>query len=171
MLDMLDIEIKKDVLERVIASVKAQIKAKEEALTAIGDELGEHVSATEGRYDMRDTYLDEARIIYHTHERHLKDLRKTLHDLELLRNRISTPVQRCSCGALVKVEDISSKVREEYIFLPVGGRTVVEIGNRRITVVSLGTPIEQALRDAPIGKEVNILLPGTQKRVSVIAMA
>ena len=171
MLDMLDIEVKKDVLERVIASVKDQIKTGEEARAAIAEELGEHASATEGRYDMRDIYPDEARVIYDTYGCRLEDLRKTLHDLELLRNRISAPVKHCSCGALVKVEDMSSRIREEYIFLPVGGKTVVEIGNRRIIVVSLGAPIEQALRDAFVGKEINIPSPGARKRVAVVAVA
>ncbi|MEZ4179978.1 MAG: GreA/GreB family elongation factor [Candidatus Doudnabacteria bacterium] len=159
-------ELKKEIVDKIIAIVEADIKISETSKKAAEDESKFHKGAMVSRYD---TFKEEAQYLAGGQERTLVDLREKLARLKTLKVDHPKSIQHGSIYAIVELEEYGTNQIVRYFLLPTGGGQEFKFEDKVIRVVSLGSPISNAL----IGKkrdEVEINIRNNSKEYYVVSV-
>lgn len=121
---------------------------------------------SEGSKDMRAT---EASYVANGLAQRVVELRDAVAELDLLKNRTFGEGAVVALTALVFVED-ESGAKMTYYFAPCGGGVLLTLGRQNVSVLTPTSPLGQALLGRAADDEVELVLPGGRKRMTITEM-
>lgn len=160
-------DIKIIIIDRIIEEVEAQIQNAERGrLTAIEDSKA-HKGKMESRFD---TFKEEAQNLAGALSLQVLELMKTLSALKSVRG-YSLPITTVSGYAIVTVENCDDGTIAKYFLLPAGGGNEYDVGEDKVTVLSVGAPIARAFMGASVGDVREVTLQKKVKRFRIVSVS
>jgi transcription elongation GreA/GreB family factor len=140
-----------EVVEALHNALREELQAVESVAAMARDEATNSETKAEGKYDTRAT---EASYLARGQAARIADLRRLQAWYARLDAGGPSPKRVC-LGALVEIEG----ERSEYVFLALSGGGGVEVGGHRVRVISLSSPLGNALADLEAGDALEVDTP------------
>lgn len=152
--------------ETLLESIDEEIKAATAASTSAQEAASHEDNQPENQYD---TLALEAAYLAHGQSERILKLQESRIALEKWHCPNLQSDDSIRLGAYVQL--VSENDVEDYVFLSIIGGRHIEFDGKKITLVSMETPLAKALAGCYEGDELTLTLGGQHQRWEVVSIA
>lgn len=158
--------MKEKLLHELIERTKKELTELEAAALAQSNFATDQEFKSEGKYDTRSL---EASYLASAENRRVEELKGDLEILEGIDLRVSEESRQISIGALIELEH--NKQSRKYFLTPTAGGTILKDSDEAILVISVFSPLGDALLGLKTGDEFEIETPKEMRFYKVISFS
>lgn len=156
--------MKKQILDELIGKLKMEMAELEAAAKSNKDFATDQEFKAESKYDTRSL---EASYLASAEAKRVEELKLDIQMLEEVDLKLSERSDEVCIGSLV---DLRHKDQERsYFVIPTSGGTLVKIGERAVLVVSVFSPLGDAVLGTKVGEEFEVETPKETRLYQVIS--
>lgn len=155
--------MKKEIIEKLIGKVKAELASLEEVSQAAVDYAQSGDLKSDGKYDTRGI---EAGYLASAQQKRVEELKLEIQMLEEIPLRDFGPTDEVVVGALIDL--IYRNNLKKYFLCTTAGGTIINVGDHSVLVISVFSPIGDAVLGQKIGDEFELDTP-SETRVYRVA--
>lgn len=155
--------MKQQLLDELIDKMKAEMNAIESAAKANKDFATDQEFKAESKYDTRSleaSYLASAEL------NRVEDLKLEIQMLEEVDLSLSAKSQEICIGSLVELRHKDQD--RSYFLIPTSGGTLLKVGEKAILVVSVFSPLGDALLGLKTGDEFEVETPKETRSYKIL---
>jgi transcription elongation GreA/GreB family factor len=156
--------LKKQILEELIRRAREEILGLEASAKAQHDFATDQEFKAESKYDTRAL---EASYLASAEAKRVEELKLEVQILEEVDIEASKKLGEISIGALVELSHQEQK--RKYFLIPTAGGTVIKTGEDAVMVVSVFSPIGDALMGLKAGDEFEVETPRETRHYKVLS--
>lgn len=156
--------MKKQLLDQLINRMKSEMHDLEVAAKATKDYATDQEFKAESKYDTRSL---EASYLASAEAQRVEDLKLEVQMLEEVDLKVSASSEEVCIGSLVELRH-QDQVRS-YFIIPTSGGTLLQIGGKPILVVSVFSPLGDAVLGLKKGEEFEVETPKETRSYQVIS--
>ena len=156
--------MKKQILEELIRRAREEILGLEASAKAQHDFATDQEFKAESKYDTRAL---EASYLASAEAKRVEELKLEVQILEEVDIEASKKLGEISIGALVELSHQEQK--RKYFLIPTAGGTVIKTGEDAVMVVSVFSPIGDALMGLKAGDEFEVETPRETRHYKVLS--
>lgn len=146
--------MKQQLLDDLIGKMKAEMQAIESAAKANKDFATDQEFKAESKYDTRSL---EAGYLASAELSRVEDLKLEIQMLEEVDLSLSAKTQEVCIGSLVELRHKDQD--RSYFLIPTSGGTLLKVGEKAVLVVSVFSPLGDALLGLKTGDEFEVETP------------
>jgi transcription elongation GreA/GreB family factor len=158
--------LKKNLIDKLLEVASNELAALEASAKSNREFATDQEFKAESKYDTRAL---EASYLASAEGRRVEELRLEIQILQDVDFEASKKLSEISIGALVELEHKGQK--RKYFLIPTAGGTVLEIKGEPIMVVSIFSPIGNALMGLKEGDEFEVETPKENRHYRVLSYA
>ena len=158
--------MKKKILEKLLAKVREELSALEAAGESAASYAREGDVKSDGKYDTRGI---EAAYLAGAQMKRVEELKLEVQMLEEIPTRIFEKSEPVALGALVDIE-FKGQTRRYFVCSTAGG-TLLEIDGQTILVISVFSPIGDAVLGLSVGEEFELETPQENRVYRVVGLS
>lgn len=156
--------MKRQILDELIKRAREELSGLEASAKSNRDFATDQEFKAESKYDTRAL---EASYLASAEAKRVEELKLEIQILEEVDTEQSSRLGEISIGALV---DLSHQNQtRKYFLIPTAGGTVIKIGDTAVMVVSVFSPIGDALMGLKVGDEFEVETPKEMRHYKVLA--
>lgn len=155
--------MKKNILDELLKRTREELSALEESAKSNRDFATDQEFKAESKYDTRAL---EASYLASAEAKRVEELKLEIQILEEVDLEQSKKLGEISIGALVELEH--NEQRRLYFLIPTAGGTLLSINQQTILVVSIFSPIGDALMGLKLGDEFEVQTPKETRNYQII---
>lgn len=156
--------MKKEILEELIRRSRHELQQLEEAARANREFATDQEFKAESKYDTRSL---EAAYLASAEAKRVEELKLEIQILEEVDLDASKKLGEISIGALVEL--LHQENKRFYFLIPTAGGTLIKIKDEAILVVSVFSPIGDALMGLKSGEEFEIETPKEVRSYQILS--
>lgn len=156
--------MKEILLRELIQNAKNELTQLEAAAKANKDFATDQEFKAESKYDTRAL---EASYLASAEAKRVEELKLEVQILEEVDLEASKKLGEISIGALVELEH--NKQKRFYFLIPTAGGTMLKVKNETVLVVSVFSPIGDALMGLKVGEEFEVETPKETRHYQVVS--
>lgn len=156
--------MKKLLLQQLINQAKAELSQLEEAAQANKDFATDQEFKAESKYDTRAL---EASYLASAEAKRVEELKLEIQILEEVDVDLSQRLGEISIGALVELEH--QRQTRWYFLIPTAGGTLIKVNDQAVLVVSVFSPIGDALMGLKRGEEFEVETPKENRLYKIVS--
>ncbi len=158
--------MKKEILDELIRRAKEELKALEASAEASRSLATDQEFKAESKYDTRAL---EASYLASAEAKRVEELKLEVQILEDVDLEASRKLGEISIGALVELQHQNQK--RLYFLIPTAGGTVIKIGEEAVMVVSVFSPIGDALMGLKTGESFEVETPRETRNYEILSVS
>jgi len=157
------LSLKQKILDELIGKMKSEMQQLEEAAKSNKDFATDQEFKAESKYDTRAL---EASYLASAEASRVEDLKLQIQMLEEVDLRLSSKSEEVCIGSLVDLRHNNQD--RSYFVIPTSGGTLIKVEDRAVLVVSVFSPIGDAVLGLKVGEEFEIETPKETRSYQVI---
>jgi transcription elongation GreA/GreB family factor len=158
--------MKEQLLKELIERAKVELTQLEEAAKANREFATDQEFKAEGKYDTRAL---EASYLASAEAKRVEELKLEIQILEEVDPKISGKLGEISIGALVEL--LHKDQKRFYFLIPTAGGTLLKVDDQAVLVVSVFSPIGDALMGLKSGDEFEVETPKEIRAYKVLSFS
>lgn len=155
--------MKKLILEELISRARTELAGLEESAKSNRDFATDQEFKAESKYDTRAL---EASYLASAEAKRVEELKLEIQILEEVDVDASRKLGEISIGALVEL--LHNDVKRTYFLIPTAGGTIIKVKDEAVMVVSVFSPIGDALMGLKAGDEFEVETPKETRNYQVL---
>jgi transcription elongation GreA/GreB family factor len=156
--------VKKELLDELISRAKVELEQLEEAAKSNRDFATDQEFKAESKYDTRAL---EASYLASAESKRVEELKLEIQLLEEVDIHSSAKLKEISIGALVEL--LYGEQRRWYFLIPTAGGTLLKINDEPVVVVSVFSPIGDALLGLKAGDQFEVETPKETRTYQILS--
>lgn len=156
--------MKQQILDELIKRARVELSALEESARASHDMATDQEFKAESKYDTRAL---EASYLASAEAKRVEELKLEIQILEEVDPEASQKLGEISIGAMVEL--LHQDQKRWYFLIPTAGGTVINVNNNPVMVVSVFSPIGDALMGLKAGEEFEVETPKETRHYQVLS--
>lgn len=156
--------MKKKILDELISRARTELAGLEASAKSNRDFATDQEFKAESKYDTRAL---EASYLASAEAKRVEELKLEIQILEEVDIDQSKKLGEISIGALVELEHQNQK--RKYFLIPTAGGTIVNVDNEAVLVVSVFSPIGDALLGLKAGDDFDVETPKETRNYQILS--
>jgi len=156
--------VKKALINQLIDQARKELSALESAAQATHAYATDQEFKSEGKYDTR---AIEASYLAEAEAKRVEELKLEIQILEEVDLDSSQKYGEVSIGALVELD--FNNIIKKYFLIPTAGGTVLQENGEQVIVVSVFSPIGDAMLGLKTGEEFEVETPKFQRTYRIVS--
>ncbi len=156
--------MKKQILDELISRARTELAGLEESAKSNRDFATDPEFKAESKYDTRGL---EASYLASAEAKRVEELKLEIQILEEVDVDQSKKLGEISIGALVELEHQNQK--RKYFLIPTAGGTIVKVDDEAVLVVSVFSPIGDALMGLKSGDDFDVETPKETRNYQILS--
>lgn len=156
--------MKKEILDELIRRSKDELALLEQSAKSNHDFATDQEFKAESKYDTRAL---EASYLASAEAKRVEELKLEIQILEEVDLEASRKLGEISIGALVEL--LHQEQKRRYFLIPTAGGTLIKVGEEAVLVVSVFSPIGDALMGLKAGEEFEVETPRETRTYQILS--